>query len=249
MKKLQLFLMMFLIAALPLFAEETAKDIIKKSKAVQEVPNSWSMGEQTILTSGGSKRTFDIEMWTKDKADKQLMEYKSPARVKGVKFLFLDDSNEIYTYFPKTDRVRHLASHMKRQKMMGSDFSYEDMSFGKLDRDYKSFKKLSDEKQDGAACHVVEMIPSDKGPHYSKMVVWVDKATWVTRRIDYYEDGKLLKRMTASDIREIDKVPTAFVVKMKNLQDGGETEIVTKEINYSKKNPDSIFTVHNLKRR
>jgi outer membrane lipoprotein-sorting protein len=241
-------------AALILFpfqvkADFTARQIIEKTKQVQEVEASWSLGIQTIKTSGGTDRSFDIEMWTKDKNEKQLMEYKSPARVKGVKFLFLDDGNNIYTYFPKTDRVRHLASHMKRQKMMGSDFSYEDMTIGNLNRDYKAFKLLGIENEQEKKCYKVEIIPSDSGPHYSKMILWVDAANFVTRRIDYYEDGELIKRMTATDIKTIENVPTPMNIMMKNLKDGGVTSIVTSEIKYSIKSDDEIFTTRNHKKR
>lgn len=232
-----------------LFAEMTGKEIMSKTKDVQEVKASWSLSEQTITTSGGSKRTFAIESWAKDKNDKQLMIYRTPARVRGVKFLFLDEGDEIYTYFPKTDRVRHLASHMKRQKMMGSDFSYEDMSLGDLDEDYKSFKLLKTEKEAGEDCYVVEAIPSSSGPHYSKMIVWVDKKNFVTRKTDYFEDGKLLKRLLLSDIRMIDRIPTAMMIEMTNLQDGGTTTLLIKEMKYNVNPADSLFTVRNLKKR
>lgn len=238
-----------MLLPLQIKADLTARQIIEKTKQIQEVEASWSLSVQTIKTSGGTDRSFDIEMWTKDKNDKQLMEYKNPARVKGVKFLFLDDGNNIYTYFPKTDRVRHLASHMKRQKMMGSDFSYEDMTIGNLNRDYKSFNLVGTENEQEKKCYKVEIIPSDSGPHYSKMILWVDNTSFVTRRIDYYEDGELLKRMIASDVKTIEGIPTPMNIEMKNLKDGGITSIITSEIKYSVKLDNEIFTTMNLKKR
>jgi ribosomal protein S18 len=244
------YLFLILLIGIQVFADElTAKQILIKAKEVQQVPASWSIAEQTIITSGGSKRTFLIETWTKDKNDKQLMIYKKPARVKGIKFLFLEDGDEIYTYFPKTDRVRHLASHMKRQKMMGSDFSYEDMTFGDIEEDYKLHKLLRSEEEGGVGCYVVEVIPSEYGPHYSKMIIWIQKSNFVTRKIDYYEDGDLLKRFIAERVKLIDNIPTPLDYSMKNLIDGGYTSIITNEIKYDVNPSDTLFTVRSLKRR
>ena len=40
----------------------------------------------------------------------------------------LNDGDDIWTYFPRTRRVRKLASHAKKQKVPGSDFSFGDFS-------------------------------------------------------------------------------------------------------------------------
>jgi len=244
-----MFCFLLMVSAQVLSETLTAKQIMKKAKEVQQVPASWSVAEETIITGGGSKRTFLIEMWTKDNSEKQLMIYKEPARVRGVKFLFLEDGDEIYTYFPKTDRVRHLASHMKRQKMMGSDFSYEDMTFGDIEEDYKSYKLLGSEEMEDVDCWVVEAIPSKSGPHYSKMIIRVQKSNFVTRRIDYYEDGDLRKRFKAERIEVIDGIPTPLDYEMKNLMDGGYTAFKTKEIKYDVSPSDVMFTTRNLKKR
>ena len=40
----------------------------------------------------------------------------------------LNDGDDIWTYFPRTRRVRKLASHAEKQKVQGHDFSFGDFS-------------------------------------------------------------------------------------------------------------------------
>ncbi len=40
----------------------------------------------------------------------------------------LNNADNIWTYFPRTKRVRKLASHAKKQKVQGGDFTFEDFS-------------------------------------------------------------------------------------------------------------------------
>ena len=203
---------------------------------------------QVIITFGGKKRTLEMQAYTKNKNEKQLIVYTAPMRVKGDKILMLNEGDDIWFYTPKTDRVRHLASHARRQKVQGSDFAYEDMAGGNIEDDY-TYKLLGEEKVLGTECYKIELIPTESGPHYSKLILWADKEKFLTRQIDYYEKGELLKRLQCLDVQNIDGHWTAMKLVMKNLQEGGETVIGTVEIKFDLDLDDEIFTTRNLKRR
>jgi hypothetical protein len=81
----------------------------------------------TIVTSSGDERTFVYETYSKGQGEKSLMKYVKPSRVRGQTILMLNDADDIWTYFPRTRDVRKLVTHAKKQKLEGSDFSYEDM--------------------------------------------------------------------------------------------------------------------------
>ena len=231
-----------------LFATELSVDeIIKKIDKAERVESSYSIGKQIITTSSGKKRTLEMESYSKDKNDKQLMIYTAPIRVKGDKILMLNDGDDIWFYTPKTDRVRHLASHAKKKKVQGSDFSYEDMSGGDIEKDY-NYKLLGTEKIGDRKCYKLELIPKPSGPHYSKLILWADAEKFITLQIDYYEDDELLKRLTMSDIQRIDGRWTAMKMVMKNLQEGGETIMEMSEIKFNIEIDDKIFTTNNLKK-
>ncbi|MCK4957019.1 MAG: outer membrane lipoprotein-sorting protein [Candidatus Cloacimonetes bacterium] len=175
------------------------------------------------------------------------MIYTAPVRVKGDKILMLNDGDDIWFYTPKTDRVRHLASHAKKRKVQGSDFSYEDMSGGNLAEDYNC-KLLGTEKIADRGCYKLELSPKPSGPHYSKLILWADTERFITMRIDYYENNELLKRLTMSDVHNIDDRWVALKMVMKNLLEGGETVMEITEIEFDIEIEDNIFTTNNLKK-
>jgi len=225
----------------------TPNEIIQKIDETEKVASSQGTAKQTIITSGGEKRTLEFQSYSKDRNNKQLLIYTAPRRVKGDKILMLNQGDDIWFYTPKTDRVRHLASHARRQKVQGSDFAYEDIAGGSIEEDY-TYKLLGEEKLEDAQCYKFELIPSETGPHYSKLILWADKEKFITRQIDYYEDDELLKRLKASEVKLIDKHWVAMRMVMTNLQEGGETLMEIDQVKFDIKLDDDIFTTKNLKR-
>lgn len=224
------------------------EEIIKKIDETERVMSSYSKSKQTIITSGGSKRTMEVISYSKNKNEKQLMIYEAPKRVKGDKILMLNEGDDIWFYTPKTDRVRHLASHAKRQKVQGSDFSYEDMAGGSLEEDY-SYKFIGEEEIDGRDCYKIELTPKPDGPSYSKLILWADKERYISLQIEYYDEGELSKRLNLSDIVMIDNQWTAKKMVMKNLMEGGETMMEMDEMKFDIEIEDKLFTTKNLKKR
>jgi len=248
MKKIVAFAAVLITTMGTIQAQElTPRDIIIKIDATERYASSESMVKQIITTSGGKKRTLEIKSYTKDMNDKQLMIYMSPKRVKGDKILMLNDGDDIWFYTPKTDRVRHLASHARRQKVQGSDFAYEDMTGGTIEEDY-AYKLLGEENVAGRTCYKFELIPTETGPHYSKLILWADKEKFLTLKIDYYEDDELLKRLNCHNVQLIDDHWYAMKLVMTNLLEGGQTVMETLEIKFDVDLADKIFTTKNLKR-
>ena len=228
--------------------DAAALAVIRQIDAAERVQSSHSVARQVITTSGGDQRTLEMEAWSRDRNDKQLMVYTAPRRVAGDKILMLDEGNDIWFYTPRTDRVRHLASHARRQKVQGSDFAYEDMAGGSIEEDY-TYTRMADEEIGDTPCHVLELVPTESGPHYSRLVLWADRERHITRRIDYYEDGRLLKRLTTDDVRLVDGHWWAMSLCMENLQEGGRTAMETLEIEFDVDLPDRLFTTGGMKRR
>jgi outer membrane lipoprotein-sorting protein len=216
--------------------------------AAERVQSSHGTMRQTITTSGGARRALEMEAWTRDRNDKQLMAYTAPRRVAGDKILMLNEGDDIWFYTPRTDRVRHLASHARRQKVQGSDFAYEDMAGGSIEEDYTA-ALLGEETIADTLCYKLELVPTESGPHYSRLILWADRELYLTRRIDYYEDDTLLKCLTTSDVRHIDGHWYAMRLVMENLKEGGDTVLETLEIRFDEELPDELFTTGSLKRR
>jgi len=234
-----------------LFAQD-ATEIVKKATDLMTAENSVSKVKMTIVTSSGKKREFIYNSFSKNDGEKTLTRYLSPSRVKGQATLMLNNADDIWTYFPRTNRVRKLATHAKKQKMQGSDFSYEDMGGNDVFLTDFSHKLIDDKKIDGLLCYGIEMVKKEGiNSSYAKMVLFVQKETFLILKIDYYNQDApelIQKSLFCSEIKNVGGIPTAFYLVMKNLVDGTETEMEILEIDYDVKLADKMFTERGLKK-
>jgi outer membrane lipoprotein-sorting protein len=232
--------------------ELTGEDIIQKVNDTMNVETSHGKAKMTIVTTSGSKRTFVQESWSKDKGEKNLVRYLEPRRVKDQAVLMLNNADDIWMFFPRTQRVRKLATHAKKQKMQGSDFSYEDMGSGDaFIEDYVS-KRLEDEEAEGYDCYKLELTRKPESDlSYPRLIIWVIKENFVPIAIDYYDENdpsRRLKRLVQSDVRVIDGIPTAMKAVMINLNDNTQTELEMLEVKFNVPLDDSMFTERALKK-
>ncbi|TKJ37928.1 outer membrane lipoprotein-sorting protein [candidate division LCP-89 bacterium B3_LCP] len=236
----------------PTLAQElTGDQIIER---VDEIMNPQQMqAEMTMIieTSSGELREFVYQSYSKNHGEKNLMRYLKPSKLRGNGTLMLNYSDDIWAYFHKTKRVRKLAEHAKRQKMEGSDFSYEDMGSGNaFVMDYAA-ERLEDEKVEGIDCYVVELTRkenSDAG--YSRLIMWVDKSNFVPLMLDYYDlkDAELkLKYLTMSDVEVIQGIPTPKRMVMTNTLDNSQTMMEINSVNYEVDLDDNLFTERGLR--
>jgi len=206
----------------------------------------------TIVTTSGKQRTFEYDSWSNNRGEKNLMRYKSPSRVKDQSFLMLNNADDIWAYFPRTKRVRKMATHAKKQKMQGSDFTYEDMGSGDAFITDFSAKRLEDEDMQGYHCYKLELMKKeDIDSHYSRMIMWVIKDNFLPVVIDYYDEdvpAKWLKRLMQYNIQLIDSIPTGMKMVMYNKQDNSQTSMEILECQYNVKLNDNMFTERSLKR-
>ncbi|MCP4584270.1 MAG: outer membrane lipoprotein-sorting protein [candidate division Zixibacteria bacterium] len=230
----------------------TADEIIDKVIEIMNQQYVKATMTMTIMTSSGKQRTFVYETFSKDKGEKNLIKYISPGRVKDQATLMLNHADDIWAYFPRTNRVRKLATHAKKQKMEGSDFSYEDMGSGDAWSTDFEVRLLADDKIEGVACYVLNLVKKpDTESGYSRQVIWVRQDNFFPIQIDYYDEDDpdyKLKRLSLLDIREIEDVPTAMKLVMHNLQDNSETIMEYQDVTYAEELPDDIFTERGMKK-
>jgi hypothetical protein len=231
--------------------ELTGPQIIEKVNDLLNPETMWAESEMTIQTSSGQERTFIYESWSKNHGEKNLIRYLKPIRVKDQTTLMLNYADDIWMYFPRTNRVRKLATHAKKQKMEGSDFSYEDMGAGdSFVKDYTS-RRLEDQNVDGQPCLQIEMI---KNPNtdvsYSRLVMFVRQDNFVPIRVNYYDENEpdlKIKSLKQSDIQTIDQIPTAMEMVMINDLDNSQTRMKMLEVRYNLPLKDEMFTERGMK--
>jgi outer membrane lipoprotein-sorting protein len=198
------------------------------------------------INSARGVRTVESKFWGEG-SKKSFTEYLSPAREKGTKMLKLD--NQLWIFSPSTDRVIQLSGHMLRQSVMGSDMSYEDMMTDRpLLEQYKATVS-GDELVDGRKTWVVNLTAIVDDVNYQAQKMWVDQERNVPFKVELYaKGGKLLKRMSFSDVQRIQGrwCPKTIVYK-DMLKEGKGTTMRILDIQFDATIPASVFNKANLK--
>jgi len=182
--------------------------------------------------------------------EKSFIEFLSPARDKGTKMLKMNDIIKIY--YPSAERIMRLSGHMLRQSMMGSDFSYEDITerVNKLREEYTG-EILEDENVVGHNCYVMVLTSKKQKKTYYRIKIWVDKKRYVGLKEELYsKGGKLLKVMKVDKIEIIEQryYPTVITMEDK-LRKNSSTTMILKKIEFNIPIPAQTFTERQLMKK
>ncbi|MCG2716628.1 MAG: outer membrane lipoprotein-sorting protein [Candidatus Marinimicrobia bacterium] len=248
MKRLAL-LLSILSGTLLIAGDPSGSEILDKIIDLMNPENAKGVMEQTIVTTSGDTRTFKYDMYMTNRGEKSLMRYLSPSRVKGNALLMTDFSDNIWMYNRRTGRVRKLASHAKKQKFEGSDFTYEDMGSGdSWKTDFNPVLK-GIEKVDKVHCFKLELQAKSEDVSYSKMICWVRVGDFFPIQIDYYDEKNVFtKTLFLQDIRTIEGVLTPMKMVMRNNLDRTETVMEYVNITYDVEFDKGFFSERNLKK-
>lgn len=225
----------------------TVDEVLDKMEENENSQTSRIEITQTIISSSGRESVSKMISWSMDKGDKSISEYVSPARIKGMKILMLNDGDDIWFYSPRTARARKIASHQKNQSVNGSDFSYEDMST-KDRRDEYDCALTGEEKIQGKACYKIDMKAKDPKKSYQKMTFWVDKASFVPLEGHMFDEaGELWKKLFMTGVKKSGKYWSADKIEMQNVIKGSKTVMHIDKEEYDLEVDANMFTERYLK--
>jgi len=245
MKNYRMWLVFFMVTLL--MAQNPDPDwILRKVDENITARNRVSEAEMVIHGRRGD-RTVQSRSWIKG-TEKAFTEYLAPPRERGTKMLKLEDN--LWTYFPRTDRTVLIAGHLLRQSVMGSDLSYTDlMEDPKLQNLYTA-KILSEETLIDRLCWVLELVAKKEEVTYYKRKIWVDQERFLVLKENRYAvSGRLIKTTDVKKIEQIDDrwVPTKIVFK-DQLKSGDGTEFNLLSIKFDDDIPEYVFSKANLKK-
>lgn len=223
----------------------TAFDILDKIDKNMVFETAYAESEMIITIKN---RTITKSMISYSRGnEKSYIEFLSPARDKGTKMLRLDEIVKIY--YPSAERVMRLSGHMLRQSMMGSDFSYEDMTerATKMREEYTGLIK-GDEEINGKTCYVLELTSKIKKQTYFTRKIWVEKERFLALKEELYaRSGKLLKIMTIDEIKSIKGRNYPVRLTMTDqLRKNSKTQMIMKKIDFDIDIPDDTFSERRL---
>ena len=176
------------------------------------------------------------------------MVFEKPRRDAGTKFLKL--GGNLWIYFPRTEKTVKISGHLLRQSMLGSDFSYEDLTENRAVLEDYDGELLEDEEIDGQDCFVIHLKEKERGMSYPERKYWISKETYLPVREERYaKSGKLLKVARFEGVEQFEdrRFPTRIIMEDR-LKEGSRTEIVLDELEFRIPEPEGIFDRRNLRR-
>lgn len=229
----------------PLFAAPPDMNMLmEKMKAALEPARPSTRRIIMAVTSEG--KTVE---WTAAQARKKLPDGKrvltvvlAPEAIQGVALLDWERAKppqKEWVYLPALRRVREILPVTAFEPFLDTDFTYYDLGFVELDD--RGFTFLAEETHDGVRSYKVQQIP-DNPWYYSRIVTWVAADTFHPLERDYYDPAKQLWKVERfENITTIDGVPTALKIVMKDVQQGGSSELRVSHVRYDADVPDDIF--------
>ncbi|MCK5381835.1 MAG: outer membrane lipoprotein-sorting protein [Candidatus Latescibacteria bacterium] len=229
----------------PAIAQDlTGDQILKKVEDTLTGPEDRDATlKMTLVDKDGNEKLRELKIFQKGD-ETRLIRFLSPADVKGVGFLVLSD-DVMYLYMPAFHKIRRIASHVKNENFMGTDFTYDDMAQSNYTEDYTA--KILEESED---IYSLELTPKpDSEIEYSKLRMWVNRKTFLPDKVEFYDEkGKLLKKMTNSATEQIDGYWTPRHIEMEDVQKNHKTLMELKEVKHNVGLKDKLFSKRYLKR-
>ena len=238
------------------WAAPDARALLKESENRHRSKTQQYAGELTVVNKDGKVRKKGWKSFREGYAGtaKNLTRFTDPPEVKGVGFLSLahpgGQNADQWLYLPSMKRERRIASQDRDASFVGTDFSYEDME--EFDHEKYKVTLQGEESVDGALCYIIMATPLEQGGKsvYEKKILFLRKDILYLLREDLYRKGEKspAKRMTMSDLQQIEGRWVARRLEMKDLKKGSATTVLLKEITFDKPQPAGRFTLQNLNR-
>jgi outer membrane lipoprotein-sorting protein len=222
---------------------QSAEQILQRLEDSQRFRTQEAEGTLVITDRFGA-RTKTFRSYAEGE-DRMLLAFTNPEE-KGQKILRL--AGEIYLYFPEAEEVLHLQGAALKESVLGSDFSYEDLTTEESLLSRYEPRLLGSERIEGRDHFVLELKARKRGAAYSLEKIWVDAERYVLRRAEYYAlSGKLLKDMVVLEVKAVSGrfVMTRAIMRDRMKKDSS-TELQLGRLRLDEPLPRDIFSLDRL---
>lgn len=192
------------------------------------------------------EREMTIKAWTKGRDD-SLFYITAPPKDEGNGTLLKE--GEMWTYNPKINRVVKIPPSMMSQSWMGSDFSNNDLAKSDNIATEYTHTLEGQESRDGHTVYLVKSIPKPQAPVVWGMQTHEIRDDYIVLANEFFDqDQKSVKKMTTSDIQDVDG--KLFPMTWKMQQSDAEEEYTLLEyqaLEFKDDLPDRRFTLQSLR--
>jgi hypothetical protein len=200
----------------------------------------------------GNETTHRLRLFgrrTPDGLRQLVVRVEDPPDVRGAAFLMLErtDGNDVYLWSPDLPKVKHVSSSGRKALLFGTDLTFEDFEFVHGISRLGGSKRLPDEKLQERPVYVIETLPaSPEDSSYARIVSYVDQATCVALRIDFFEaDGKLRRDLVVNPdwLSRRGDLWIAQMATMRDLRDFSTMQVLVDSTEQNVSLKDEMFTV------
>ena len=234
--------------------EPTAQSIMQAVYDRPQPEDTSGLLTMTLIDARGRERVRSLEqrLATFGGVEKKIMEFKSPADVKGTSFMNWSyeaegRSDDQWIYLPALKRVKRISSDGKADAFMGSDFSYDDLAERHPSRDTHTI--IGSETINGEVCWIIESKAKDSSEAYSKTVSWISKERLTGFKREYYDSkGALLKILTVQETKTIGGYLMITTTEMHTIRKNTRTRMVFDDLKLDTGITDELFSERTLTR-
>ena len=156
--------------------------------------------------------------------------------------------DEIYLYFPDAEEVIRLQGSALKESVMGSDFSYEDMTGERELLDLYRPRLVDTVSEGGRRLHVLELEARERGVAYPRQKIWVEAERLVLARAEYFSlSQRLLKSLEVLEVAEVagKHVPVRLIMR-DEMKKSSSTEFAVSDLRINEPLPRDIFSLESL---
>ncbi len=251
MKRVIFLLCVFVFLACPVFGQ-TVDEIINKANLAAYYAGTSGQSDvvMTITDAQGRERTREfriLRLNIKEGGEQKFYVYfRRPTDVQRMVYMVwknIGKDDDRWLYLPALDLFRRIAAGDKRSSFAGSHFVYEDVSGRSILED--THELLGEEGN----FYKLKNTPKDpRSADFDHYLVWIDRDTYLAMKAEYFnENGKLMRRVEALEVKDIQGYPTVMQSRAVDLERNGETTIQFTNVVYDVGLDDSIFTERYLR--
>ena len=249
----QVGLVVLALAGVTLRAADNARQIVEEA---QRRTDAKSQRYQGLLQVFDARGKVTDKRWTFERLgshgdSKAVLRFTAPPEVKGVALLVInhpDRASDQWMWTPAIERDRRIALQDRSTRFFGTDFSFEDLE--ERDVDQYVYVLAGEEPVDGAACWKIESTPKEtKSSQYTRSIVWIRRDNYALARIENYVKTEVVRRLSYSDIQQVQGIWTGRTMEMADLRRGSRTRLSLEKLEYDVPlNPDG-FTLQAIRRQ
>ena len=239
------------ICAQPALAQSARQIVVEAQKRTDAKSQRYDGLLQVFDAKGKiSDKRWSFERLGSHGNSKAVLRFTGPAEVKGVALLVVnhrDRASDQWMWTPAIERERRIALQDRSTRFFGTDFSFEDLE--ERDVDQFDYTLAGDDAVDGSTCWRIESKPKEsKSSQYTKSIVWIRHDTYAFARLENFVKDQVVRRLTYSDIQNVQGIWTARRMEMSDLRRGSRTRLTLDRLAYDVPLKDEDFTLQAIRR-